>query len=162
MIEERVEKDREEAALAAIPETEDPEEMTEAQLIRAGWSVLRKPFKSQVDPLLGLAALQEFVARQDWRETPTDPFEAYVNNGETWDGRLGIPQELLDRADPYQLMVHMIGEASAGPDPYAVKVTKEEGKLSSGLVPKSIQRLQAIYKEKCRRQAAVATAVAAS
>ncbi len=158
MIEERVEKDREEAALAAIPETEDPNEMTEAQLIRAGWSVLHKPFKSQADPLLGLAALQDFVARQDWRETPTDPFEAYVQNGETWDGRLGIPEELLERADPYQLMLHIIGEKSAGPDPYAVKASKEESTTSTGMVPKSIQRLQAIYKQKCARQAAATVA----
>jgi hypothetical protein len=160
VIEERIERDREEAEEAALPETEDPAEMTEAQLIRNGWARLRKPFASQVNPLFGQAALQEFVARQDWKDELADPWEAYVNNGETWDGRLGIPKELMDTGNSFDLLVYCVGPNAAGEDPYAAKVIKEEGTLSTGKMPKALQRLMEIHKKKVERLAARAAAEA--
>lgn len=161
VIEERIERDREEAEEAALPETEDPAEMTEAQLIRNGWARLRKPFASQVNPVFGQAALQEFVARQIWKDEPADPWEAYVNNGETWDGQLGIPKELMDKGNSFDLLVYCVGPNAAGEDPYAAKVVKEEGTLSSGKIPKSTQRLMDLHKQKVQRLAARAAAEAA-
>jgi hypothetical protein len=159
VIEERIERDREEAAEAALPETEDPAEMTEAQLIRNGWACLRKPFASQANPLFGQAALQDFVARQNWKDEP-DPWDAYVNNGETWDGQLGIPQQLLDTGNSFDILVYCVGPNAAGENPYETKVIKEEGTLSTGKVPKSMQRLMDLHKKKVERLASRAAAAA--
>lgn len=107
MLKTRVRKDREEAALAVLPETDNPSEMTQEQLEREGWAVLRRPFGSQPDPLQGLGALRDFVekASPSWRDGPLDPEQAYYENGDTWT-TIGIPPELLVMGKERELMAY--------------------------------------------------------
>jgi hypothetical protein len=106
-----IKKEREEAeaaaALAAIPETDDPNEMTVEQLERNGWTVLRRPFGSQPDALQGLEALRDFVEKHSagWVDGPADPELAYYENGETWT-TMGIPPELLEMGKERELMAY--------------------------------------------------------
>lgn len=106
-----IKKEREEAeaaaALAAIPETDDPNEMTVEQLERNGWTVLRRPFASQPDALQGLEALRDFVEKHSagWVDGPADPELAYYENGETWT-TMGIPPELLEMGKERELMAY--------------------------------------------------------
>lgn len=107
MLKTRVRKDREEAALAVLPETDNPSEMTPEQLEREGWAVLRRPFGSQPDPVQGLEALRDFVekASPGWRDGPLDPEQAYYENGETWT-YVGFPPELLVMGKERELMAY--------------------------------------------------------
>jgi hypothetical protein len=151
VLEDRIKQDEEEAAAAAaeaaLPETEDPLEMTPEQLVKNGWARIHRPFGSQPDRLQGLTALREWLATRDWTEKP-DPLVTDDGETFTWDDMTKLRQALEvppDQPESSQRVLELLCRpAAAGKNPWEnVKPVEETIAFREPKIPKGLADLLA-------------------
>lgn len=151
VLEDRIKQDEEEAAAAAaeaaLPETEDPLEMTPEQLEKNGWARIHRPFGSQPDRLQGLTALREWLATRDWAEK-SDPLVADDGETFTWDDMTKLRQAIEvppDQPDSSQKVLELLCRPGAvGKNPWEnVKPVEETIAFREPKIPKGLADLMA-------------------